>query len=151
MANYTPAPDVREIAQRLIPLHHSHLLDVRIEYLFTDKVAKRAKKEVWGTLRKVGSLAAYLAGDENAKEHGVTEEFFVMTITGPVWEELTDAQKEALVDHELCHGGVGHDKKGDVKLGIIPHDLEEFTSIVKRHGLWREDVKRFAESAKDKD
>jgi len=149
--NYTPAPEVKEIAERLIPLHHSHLLDARIEYIFTNKVSKRANKEIWGTMRKVSSLAAYLAGDKNAKEHGVTEEFFVMTISQPIWEDLSSDKKEALVDHELCHAFVDLDKDDEPKLSILPHDLEEFTSIVKRHGLWRDDIKKFAESASEKE
>lgn len=145
--NYAPAPEVKEIAEQLIPLYHPHLSGARIEYVFTDKVTKRANKEVWGTMRKVSNLAAYLAGDQQSRQQGVTEEFFVMTITEPIWEDLEEDKREALVDHELCHAMLQIDKKGDPKLSILPHDLEEFTAIVKRHGLWREDVKRFAESA----
>jgi hypothetical protein len=36
-----------------------------------------------------------------------------------------------------------------MKLKIAPHDLEEFTDIVKRHGLWRESIKKFMDARKN--
>jgi len=146
MAKFTPAPEVKEIAEELIPLHHSHLVDARIEYVFTDTVGKRGSKQVWGTMRKISALPAYLAADKNSQNHGETDDFFVLTITKPIWEDLSYKQRVALVDHELCHAGVKLDDEGEAKLFIVPHDLEEFTCIVKRHGLWREDVKKFFNS-----
>jgi Putative phage metallopeptidase len=144
---FVPAPEVAEIANDLIPKYHPHLVDCRIEYVFINKVPKKGRKETWGTMKKITSLAAYLGADKKAQEQGVNDPFFVMTISQPVWEELGIKEKTALVDHELCHGGVETDDEGDVKLGIIPHDVEEFSCIVERYGLWRQDVKRFMKSA----
>jgi hypothetical protein len=59
----------------------------------------------------------------------------------------------ALVDHELCHAWALADQDEDndeadpVKLSLRPHDLEEFSCIVRRHGMWREDIEDFVESA----
>lgn len=149
MSRYTPAPDVKEIAQELIPQYHPSLVDARIEYVYDSKVPKKGAKEVWGSMRKISALPAYLAAPENAQSGGAAEDFFVMTISKPVWEDLEHKDKVALVDHELCHALVKIDEDtGETKLYVVPHDLEEFTAIVQRHGLWREDVKRFFD-AKD--
>lgn len=33
------------------------------------------------------------------------------------------------------------DKDGNIRWRLVPHDLNEFTDIVRRHGLWNEDMK----------
>lgn len=147
---FYPAPEVKEIAERIIPLHHPYLVDARVDYVFTDKVPKQGGKEVWGTMRKVTSLTAYLGADSNSQAHGEAAPFFVMVISRPVWDELDAKKREALVDHELCHAFCELDEEGAPKLSIVPHDLEEFQAIVKRHGLWRQDVERFVEATKGK-
>lgn len=144
-AKFSPASEVEKIAKSLIPEFHPHLVEnIRVDYVFTDKTNKRGSKEVWGTMRKVSALNAYLASDANSQKHGATEAFFVMVISEPVWNNLNDQQKKALVDHELCHAKVDVDDEGNYKLKIVPHDMEEFTEIVKRHGLWAEDVAEVA-------
>jgi hypothetical protein len=148
MPKHTEADDVREIAQKLIPLHHKPLEKARIEYVFSDKVPKAGKVEIWGTMRKVSGLAAYFAADKFERAQGEYQDFFCMTITKPIWDELDDACKEALVDHELMHATTV-EKDGEVKLKIVPHDLEEFTDIVKRHGFWRESIKMFMEARRE--
>jgi hypothetical protein len=144
---FCPAPEVQKIAQELIPEHHPHLVDVRIDYVFIDKIPNKGNKQVWGTMRKIGSLAAYLAAPSEEQEDGGAGDFFCMTITKPVWDQLEHDDRVALVDHELCHAGVEEDEDGIKKLKTIPHDLEEFNCIVERHGLWRKDVQLFADTA----
>ncbi len=58
---YSEAPEVREVAQELIQIHHSHLSGQRIEYVFRSEPAKDKGKEVWGKARKIGGLNAFLA------------------------------------------------------------------------------------------
>lgn len=155
-AKYSPAPEVEKIAQDLIDKHHKHLTDcsARIRYVFVDKAPKSKGKEVWGTCRKVTGLTAHLEGGSPDDDP-----FFVVTISEDVWEVLPHDKKIALVDHELCHAWAevnqsqnndGEDNPNPIKLGILPHDLEEFSCIVRRHGLWREDVKSFVEAALSK-
>lgn len=145
---FQSAPEVKEVADELIPLYHPHLQDARIEYVFSSTVSKKGGKEVWGTMRKITSLTAYLGGTKNEQDNGATGPFFVMTISKPVWEELDSTKKKALVDHELCHAFVKLDEEGEAKLDIVPHDLEEFKAIVERYGLWRDDVKDFVKATK---
>lgn len=150
---YTPAPEVEAVASQLIPRYHPHLSGVRVAYSFVSKTPRTSNKEVWGTCRKVTGLNAHLAGS-----HGDDSPFFAVTISRPVWDALNDRQRVALVDHELCHAQVEEPDGGDddapepPRLSIRPHDLEEFACIVRRHGLWREDVQAFlAACGKDGD
>jgi predicted metallopeptidase len=147
-ALYYPAPEVETLSKDIITKYHEHLKDTRIEYVFTDKVPKQGNKEIWAYVRKISSLNAYLASEAVDQNNVQTTPFFVMVVTEPIWKELSNAKREALIDHELLHCGVEIDDEGTAKLKLLPHDLEEFTAIVQRHGLWREDVKRFVETAK---
>lgn len=145
------AKEVKEIAEALLPKYHQHLLDfkVKLTYLFTNKTSKKGGKEIWGTCRKISGMNAFLG---NSDQDG--EPFFVITISKDVWDVLPAAKREALVDHELCHAWAEASQKEDtdgeeppIKLSVKPHDLEEFSCIVRRHGLWADDVKDFVESA----
>jgi predicted metallopeptidase len=156
-AKYFEAPEVEEIAVDLIEKYHQHLSEysVKIRYVFSDKTPNSKGKEVWGTCRKVSGLNAYLEGNSPDGES-----FFVITISKEIWDILPKDKKIALVDHELCHAWAEVKQKKDdsdsdeeletdnpVKLGIKPHDLEEFSCIVRRHGLWRDDIQEFVEAA----
>lgn len=147
-AQFTPAPSIKKIAEEVIGEHHSHLLDARIEYVFTDKVNKKGGKEVWGSMKKISGINAYFAGKQNEQENGATEPFFVMIVAQEIWDHLTPFQRTAFADHLLCQAKVEVTEKGDVKLLIVGYDVEESSSIVERYGLWRDDVRKFVEVAK---
>lgn len=58
-----------------------------------------------------------------------------------MWQEMTALQREAYMDHELCHC--------DFKMGYArmrDHDIEEFHCIVERYGLWKPDLAKFGEA-----
>lgn len=168
--DYMQAPEVEEIAKDLIPEHHGHLQHVTILYVFRTKAQKQAGKEVWGKARKVGGLNAFLVRDAlrdsgpdvslrtasgavdtttgkladlTRKLADEPDEFFVLEIAHDIWRFLSDEAKRALVDHELCHFTTEFDDEGNNKLAIAPHDIEEFAEVVRRHGLWRDDIKHF--------
>ena len=139
MPAHSFADEPRDIAERLIPLHHQHLIGVRIEYLFISKARKRNGKTKAGQCMVKRGLDAFLATP------GVTSsldapDFFVLEFAAPVWEELTDAGKAALVDHELCHARTEETDEGGVRLSTRPHDVEEFGDILRRHGLWEPSI-----------
>lgn len=90
---------------------------------------------------KVSGLNAFLA-TERTTEGGEPEEFFAVVIAKPVWDILDEKQRLALVDHELCHFDLDEEKGTPV---LRSHDVEEFGEIVKRHGLWRDEVRRLVE------
>lgn len=81
---------------------------------------------------------------------------FVIVLNKEVWEsiEFTREKKLALIDHELCHAAAAEDSEGERKYDdrdrpvfrIRKHDIEEFVAIVHRHGCYKRDLERFAET-----
>jgi hypothetical protein len=81
---------------------------------------------------------------------------FVILLNREVWQlpDFTADKKEALIDHELCHAAVALDADGEPKIDeknrqvwrVRKHDIEEFGDVVERHGLYKRDLERFAES-----
>lgn len=137
---YRYAPDVREIAEELIDTLDAHQ-DLRyelVEYVFVDKAPVSNGRVILGRARKVGGLSAFLLRSARTLDDARFEPprpFFVIEISYPTWLDLTDAQKRALVDHELCHCKVDMDASPPA-LWIRGHDHEEFVEIWQRHGLW---------------
>jgi hypothetical protein len=160
---FDPAPEVEEIANQLIPLYHKHLIDfsVNVRYYFTNKVPKLKGKEVWGQVHKISGRNAALA--ENNPDG---DEFFMMTIPRDIFDVLPEKKRLALVDHYLCKCWaevkqakneadadveLEIEQDNPVKLSLKPYDVEEYACIVKRHGLWREEVEELVNAAiKDK-
>ncbi len=124
---------VREIADKLIAEHHPELVEANILYLFRAGEWNSRGKECLGRASKVPEHWKCLYGYE-----------LMIVVNKDAWDNMNENHREALVDHELCHFNQEYDSKGNVKYTLASHDLEEFTSIVERHGLWRRDVKVFA-------
>jgi len=86
----------------------------------------------------------------------VAEFDFVILLRRSFWlaDEVTDAQRRALLDHELCHAAVRLDAHGDpakddrgrVIYRTRKHDIEEFTEVVTRHGTYKADLEAFAKA-----
>lgn len=79
---------------------------------------------------------------------------FIMLLRRSFWLDtrVTDEKRAALMDHELCHAAVKIDprtneptidERGRTVYRMRKHDLEEFSAIVERHGLWTSDLERF--------
>lgn len=83
---------------------------------------------------------------------------FVIILNREAWQDLDDAQRRALVDHECCHGSVARNKDGSVKKNdrgrpvfrLRKHDIEEFREVVERHGLYKHDLESFAAACAEK-
>ena len=134
--SYRDAPDVAKIARALIKEHHSHLRADRIIYLFTSKCPTKGGKIVLGKVGLITELESALFGDDE----GVEADFY-MVITGSEWVVATDAKKQAIVDHELCH--LYYDLDTD-KPKIAEHDIADFNEVIRRHGLWSQDAEKTA-------
>lgn len=150
---YTAAPEVEAIARELVREHHTHLTacGAKVEYFFCSKTPTKNGQEVWGTARKIGSLAAFLDGrHESADEAEANAPFFVIVIAEPVWRTLSNAQRQALVDHELLHLWAEEDEETlEVKLSIRGHDFEGFVAEINRHGLWRDTAKAIGQAIEE--
>jgi hypothetical protein len=149
---YSEAPEVEKVAEKIVKEFHPHLHGVRIDYVFVSKTDKEGMpqpilskgKHVHGKAKKISGLNAYLASKYETPDD---EEFFVIEISHYSWSYFSPDQRVALVDHELTHCALGAET-GTPE--IRSHDVEEFTEIVKRRGLWEPDLEQFAQVAAKK-
>lgn len=131
----------------LVSDHHSHLDDNRIAlaWNFSWKPDPDGRL-VLGKCKKATDL-----------DRELIELDFVIVLLWQFWadESVTDEQRRALLDHELCHAAEKvdpetldpvFDAKGRKVFRVRKHDVEEFAQIVRRHGLWMADLEVFARS-----
>lgn len=135
---YREAEQPAAIGRVLVCSIHRHLRSREIGYVYRQKMERNGKTTL-GKASKVGSKLAYFSNLE-----------FLIEINWQAWAVLTARQRIALVDHELCHLGIEDTDEGE-KLLMIPHDLEEFGSIVQRWGMWQPDVANFAKALQQGD
>jgi len=146
MTVYRRAPQVAKIADKLIRDVELHKLlrDVHIEYVWRDVASKSRGRIVLAKARKLSGLNAFLINAASGAVDGEANvPMFVVEVAEDTWGRLSEAQRKALVDHELCHCRVELDDDDEQVLSMRGHDLEEFSCIVERHGLWKSDVARF--------
>lgn len=146
---YWAAPEVEEIAEKLIADYHTHLGDERIRYVFRDPPAKTKGHIALGKARKVGGLNAHLVQLVGRERIAGPVDFFVVEIAFEPWGQMDEKARIALVDHELCHFEIVEPDKPDDhrKLAIKGHDLEEFHEIVRRHGFWQPSIRELVDAA----
>jgi hypothetical protein len=80
---------------------------------------------------------------------------FIIILNYEAWSALDDAQRRALVHHELCHCAISTDPNGNTKkdsrnrtmFRIKKHDIEEFGEVVEYHGCYKEDLSNFVLTA----
>jgi hypothetical protein len=139
------------IAAELIPQYHAHLIDARILYLFTTQQRKKCDRARLASAQKFSDLQRYLSSLHFAdgREASIfTGADFLMLVGRVEWEDLTTAQRRALVDHELSHMGRVEkitDTGVEGRWAILGHDLEEFAAVIQRHGLWRQEARDMAQ------
>jgi len=133
MATYTEAPQsVIHLAEQIINQHHHNLLEAKIAFVMRDEAPKSNGRSVAAQAQKVTALNQALIDYD-----------FLIWIAEDRWDKLSEDQKEALIDHELCHcwGWPGMWK-------MRHHDIEEFQEIIERHGMWREELVHMANAVK---
>lgn len=126
---YLEAKQPREIAEALIDHLCPELQRARIAYLFREELAPKGEKVHLAHAAKASAKLAYLA-----------EIDFVIEVNWSAYRTLTPAQRVALMDHELSH--CSRDAERD-KWVLLAHDVEEFSGVVRRHGLWKPDLQQF--------
>lgn len=135
----TIATEAKDIAAELIPEVHPHLRSARILYLFTTQTQKKCDAIVLGKAKKLSALQKFLSSGLESVTDGHD---FILQFDVNEWKDLTQAQRRALVDHELCHCSIG-----ESGWKLRGHDIEEFRAVIERHGDWKRDVRAFIETA----
>ena len=126
--------------------HHPDIKEAKIVLAWQKGIkADKDGHVMLGKCIKIGDLQKELADWD-----------FVITLNFEVWQskEFDKDKKMALLDHELMHADEALDKNGEPKVDakgrrtwrIRSHDVEEFSAIIERHGIWKRDLERFAEA-----
>lgn len=123
--------EVIEIARDLINNHHPDLEEASILFLFRSEPGSSNGRKVLGHAQVVSPMNKLLMDDAD----------FIIWLSESDWADLSRAKRRALIDHELTHCTFDRDKPV-----IRPHDIEEFSEIVNRHGLWETGLMIFGES-----
>jgi len=140
---YDNADAVETIAKTIIPTYHPELATARIRYVYVDKAGMKGGKPVNGKVRKISGVLEFLLDAD-----------FVVEIPLDRWNEMTVEQRQALVDHllERCFGEEDEEDAGaEMKWSLREPDVQEFSSILRRHGAWNDDLAGFASVAKEID
>jgi hypothetical protein len=129
------------VLAKLRESHHTHLDEARIAMVWRKDInPDRDNRIVLGWAKKATDLSREFSDFD-----------LVILLNRDAWNDLTLAQRTALVDHELCHfalvtkdGEPVRDERGRLCYRLKKHDLEEFRDVISRHGLYLDDVARFA-------
>jgi len=134
---YGIAESVEKVAGNLLPTYHPELATARIAYIFVSEASKKNGVSVLGKSKKVGGALEFLL-----------EKDFLIEVALDCWNEASDRQKQALVDHLLeCCTGVENEETGELKWSRRTPDVQEFTSILHRHGAWTDALAGMVEVA----
>lgn len=124
---------VIHIAEELIRKYHPWLQMAKIVFVMRSEAQKTAGRYVISnTARIPAKMQPLLDGD------------YLIWLSRQDYDQMSSAQREAAIDHELCHI-----KPGGDGLTLRRPDIVEFSEIVERHGLWSRDLRRLDE-AKEK-
>jgi predicted metallopeptidase len=121
--DYETADDLRELGEKIInrfpELSFIKEFGIKIGYIRAYESKTSKGRATFADCRKVsGSYQAYLPFD------------FLITFYDPNVAILTENQRKIVMYHELRH--IEMTPKG---LTVRPHDIEDFESILKEHGL----------------
>ena len=122
---------VLKMAARLVDKYHPHLAEARIRYLLRNGKWIKKGNTVLGNAKLASEDVRFLGECD-----------FVIVINKKSWEGANETQQHALLDHQLTHCVCDYDKAGNKKWATADHDVNDFVSIVKRHGFWDSDLIR---------
>lgn len=113
-------PEITDRLWRLVDAYHPHLAQARMVVQVREVAPV---KDGFTTMAEVDTA-------DNDEERAEFD--FSMWFAWDEWQMLEEYQRDAIVDHELCH--CGWDEAG--KPFLINHDIGEFNAIIARYGLW---------------
>lgn len=148
MPTFSPAKqDVRDLVAEVMAAYHEELItaEVTVSTLMAHPTEKEREKGPPPYLKLHGYPAAAVvkATPYERRVQGVQD--VTLKVDRMTWDELDDAGRVALIDHELEHieirsddeGGIATDDCGRPKIGMRLHDhqIGVFRSIINRHGI----------------
>lgn len=142
---------------------HSHLQHAHIGALWTNVANSKNGRSIVGQCELGDPMA--MGKWAKAKARIQVEQWFgripdfILTFDAAYAEQCSDLEWCALVEHELLHAAQDIDAFGAPKFnastgrpcfGIRSHDVQEFTSIVRRYGADAAHVREFVEAAQSR-
>lgn len=139
---YMPLGQADEaLAREILRQHHADLLDFEVVFQFA--VNENGKGEMVDPKpNKHGVIKLGKAKCFPAEERSAGCPDFLITLCYNWWEQATDKQRAALVDHELCHCGVDDGPDDSLVPMSVPHEFEGFLDELRRHGAWDQRLKQ---------
>ena len=121
--------ELEELANKIISEQSLDVSPSKISYLL---VYPNIAKTVAGRCIKTSKELAFFSGND-----------YLIEMSGELWDALDDSVRYVLMQHELMHIMVAmNDKTGDWKFELRRHDIEDFSAIIKKHGVdWISKVK----------
>ena len=139
---------LQQIAEKLIPKHHSELASANFIYKCRSVSTKSGGVPVPGTVKKTSPNERLLSRGK-FKDDGEAD--FIIEIALDVFNPMSPQNRTALVDHLLTRCvGLEDEKSGEMKYSIRPPQVQEFPEIAERHGRWNEGLEELGDSLKDK-
>ncbi len=136
-SRFRHAPEIKDLAAAVIEAYHPHLQDASIAYLL--------RRGTWKSKGQVITGKAAIAPEQWRLLSGCD---LLLVINESVWDVLGNKGREVLLDHELSHfTPPAAEKTGNLHWKIREHDLQEFSEVVKRHGVCTGDHRRLVEAA----
>jgi len=129
---------ILDLAKMLIGKYHSHLATKKMKFLYINKPITRKGRTVAATAEKISDKIRAISDDID----------FLITISYPIFNDLSDELKQYVLDHELCHCWVDESDSGDEKNVILPHDFEDFNEVVSRYGALTLEIQKLREVLK---
>lgn len=115
--------DLRELALKL----HAHLERAKVYVVGKPKGSKAMCCGGVARLTKVSKTIRTLVKDDLGDAH------YLLILGLDKWRALDAEAKKRVLDHALCHAQ-GRDGETD-EWTLAPHDVQEFTAVIQRHGL----------------
>jgi len=139
---YALAESVEAIAKTLLPTYHAELATARILYMFVDTGSQENGRPVYGKVKKVSGPFEFLL-----------EKDFIIEVALDSWNELDEDHRQALVDHllERCLGEEDEKSGGAMKWSVRKPDVQEFATILRRHGAWTAQLESMVSVAQELD
>ncbi len=121
--------------------------DLREKYKTEEKIESIKNAGISGVILKLSPriFANVRRVPELWKVLGCNYEY-VIAVNERYWKSLSEVQKESIIYHELNHC-VGIDRDGEFKYKLKDHDIEEFSSVIKKYGDFLPSIKDFMKKA----
>jgi predicted metallopeptidase len=153
------SPELEAMALAIIeafPETFEHLVEAEIGYLFTEEeiFSKGTRKSAYAIMPTAMGQNRKLYTWALEKAFGFLPDALIVA-DREIWEDLTVAQKVALVYHELRHVAHAHSKAGEPRyseedgrpiLEIVDHDISEFLDVADVFGAWHEGLEAFGKA-----